>query len=578
MRHMASASKKKKGGGKDDDEKEAAKRAVLGVITATQFKRLDKSSRKQLLKAGKKMAVAITDASRDKVRKKLTRKYAELASSMRASAAEDSRSDSSLDTGSEDDAPSMHISHPSDTGKTLVRPWDTSTFGKKAPVSGGGAAAMVMSGAQLLRTPEEQARKLERERRFAAEHAVMDFGSPGGPTLQEMKARNKKAVGTSNHLEKSYLRLTSAPEASKVRPPAVLQKALELVKEKWRSQSDYAHACEQLKAIRQDLTVQHARGGALAVAVYETHARIALEVADFAEYNQCQTVLRELHGKQARKANRAGNGGKATPGKGKDGRKMGNGRAHSSCSASPSGKSRGNESGEDEDGNGSGSEAPGGVIEEFAAYRLLYAAAQTSTEALTQELRRLPVEIGDVALRHPLVRHAMDVCEAKASGNFHKFFRLYASAPRMASYLMELMLPAMRRLGMRSMLRAHNPTVSAEWVAKMLGFGASDDKDDGDLDGGGVKDSEAFRAYAKEEGCVLVAAPSATGGALVDKAPLSQLLIDTKLSLAADAGLARASPAPTHTSGVARRQRPENPPATMPASSSKNAKKRPRGK
>ena len=48
-------------------------------------------------------------------------------------------------------------------------------------------------------------------------------------------------------------------------PPAVLQKALALVKEKWRTLHDYAHACEQLKSIRQDLTVQHARGGALAV-------------------------------------------------------------------------------------------------------------------------------------------------------------------------------------------------------------------------------------------------------------------------------------------------------------------------
>lgn len=197
-------------------------------------------------------------------------------------------------------------------------------------------------------------------------------------------------VGQCQDLEKRYFRLTAAPNPLSVRPLAVLEKTLELLKKKWRKENNYSYICDQFKSLRQDLTVQHIKNE-FTVSVYEIHARIALEKGDLGEYNQCQTQLRALY-----------------------------------------------------------SQHLGGHPTEFKAYRILYILHTCNRTDMNDMLADLtPAEKKDLA-----VKHALDARSALALGNFHKFFQLYLETPNMGAYLMDMFVSRERLAALSNICRS----------------------------------------------------------------------------------------------------------------------------
>jgi hypothetical protein len=104
-------------------------------------------------------------------------------------------------------------------------------------------------------------------------------------------------VGTNPELFKDYLRLTSEPRPELIRPYQVLQQTLIELKKRWRESREkfsYNWIRNQFKSLRQDLTVQRIKNE-FTVEVYENHGRMALEMGDMVEYNQCQATLKTLY-------------------------------------------------------------------------------------------------------------------------------------------------------------------------------------------------------------------------------------------------------------------------------------------
>ena len=222
----------------------------------------------------------------------------------------------------------------------------------------------------------------------------------------------KPIIGTCTDLEKTYYRMTEHPDPSHVRPEHILKKSLKMLSEKWkRKVADYKYISEQFRSIRQDLTVQQIQNE-FSVKVYETHARIALESSDLAQFNQCQTALIPLYDKGIK-----------------------------------------------------------GNFHEFFAYRILYTALYEKNEMINimalvnkkfpyKKKKRFPIEI----------EHAVSTLKALNEVNYFSFFKLYNVAPNMGCYLIEPFLPRLRIKALQTIAYGYYSQIKLDYVREKLSF------------------------------------------------------------------------------------------------------------
>ncbi|KAJ3279535.1 hypothetical protein HK104_001385 [Borealophlyctis nickersoniae] len=336
--------------------------------------------------------------------------------------------------------------------------------------------------AKRFKTDDRKTREnKERENRRVRE-AFLAAGAEGNPDVIDWDEYT--IVGTCKKLEKRYLRLTSAPDPANVRPLHILRQTLELLKEKWKNEQNYTYICDQFKSLRQDLTVQRIKND-FTVAVYETHARIALEKGDLGEYNQCAAQLLQLY-----KIPLSGN------------------------------------------------------VDEFLGYTILYLILTLNRSdthldpSLAPELVKLLGTLTDTDKSGRCVSHALHVRTAVTIGNYHRLFHLYNTAPKMCAYLMDHFAERERLKAMRVICKAYRPDIPIDFVAKELGFLYPNQEDDGMAV---VRAREETYEWLMEKGAVFKTDGAGGGKRTTDPTgdAKEKITLDTRASLPVFADLVR---------------------------------------
>lgn len=247
-------------------------------------------------------------------------------------------------------------------------------------------------------------------------------------------------VGINRTIEKQYLRLTTFPKAQDVRPLEVLKMSLKHIKEQYIKNEDFDWANEQLKSVRQDITVQGLRT-MFVLDVYETHARILLEYGDLNEFNQCQTMIRTLT---------TGIGSSVDDGLGEN-----------------------IELPYDVDGSPKLLSQLDDQKDEFGGYRLLYALIQNADISMSLTQIRLTVKErteDQCSQKVSSCLHAMNVIKAVIHSDYRQFFRLYNSAPHLSSFLMDFLVKRIRDAAYERVMVAYRPSIGVEEIRASLNF------------------------------------------------------------------------------------------------------------